>query len=172
MAKVNIITGEMDDGKTTELIRRYFELPVGTADGFASTKALSEQGAFEGYDLKRLTTGERVPFIRLSKGDEQPSQQDSFVFDRFFFFRAPLAAVEQAIQEILSDPLIRTVLLDEIGPVELQGKGFCKVLKMLLESDKELYLCINRRNVYAVAEKFGIGPYRLIEAENQIFPLH
>ena len=108
MGRVNIITGEMDAGKTTELIRLYHELPVGTADGFASIKAFSEQGAFEGYDLKRLATGKTVPFIRLSKPDEVPPQQDSFGFDRFTFLREPLAAAEQAIRDILSDPLIRT----------------------------------------------------------------
>ena len=164
MAKVNIITGETDAGKTTELLRRYHELPEGTADGFASTKAFSEQGAFEGYDLKRLATGERVPFIRL-KPAGAISPGGSFVFDRFLFFRAPLAAAEQAIRDLLSDPLIRTVLLDEIGPVELQGYGFCKSLRDLLASDKELYLCINRRNLEPVAIKFGIKAYRLIKVE-------
>jgi len=170
MGRVNIITGERDAGKTTELIRCYHELPAGTADGFASIKAFSEQGAFEGYDLKRLATEESFPFIRLSKDDAVQDPKDGFVFDRFTFLREPLASAEQAIQNILSDPLIRTVLLDEVGPVELQEKGFCNVLKMLLESDKELYLCINSRNLDSVAKKFGIEPYRLIEVEKQTFP--
>jgi nucleoside-triphosphatase THEP1 len=172
MGHVNIITGEMDTGKTAELIRLYHDLPVGTADGFASTKAFSEQGAFAGYDLKRLATGKTVPFIRLSKPDKAPPQHDSFIFDRFTFLREPFAVAEQAIQDILSDPLIRIVLLDEIGPVELQGKGFCKVLKDLLASDKELYLCINRKNLDQVVKKFGIGAYRLIQVENQTFLSH
>lgn len=171
MAKVNIITGAMDAGKTTELIRCYLALPEGTADGFASIKAFSEQGMFEGYDLKRLATGERVPFIRLKPAGAIPTE-GSLVFDRFLFFRAPLAAAEQAIQDILSDPLIRTVLLDEIGPVELQGYGFCKSLQDLLASEKELYLCMNRKNLDPVAIKFSITAYRLIEVKNQTFPSH
>jgi len=170
MAKVNIITGEMNAGKTTELIRSYLALPEGTADGFASTKVFSEQGDFEGYDLKRLATGKTIPFIRLNKPDEVPPPQDSFGFDRFTFQRQTLVAAEQAIRALLSDPLIRTVLLDEIGPVELQGKGFCSALKDLLASDKELYLCINRKNLAPVAKKFGIKAYRLIEVENQTIP--
>ena len=170
MAKVNIITGEMDAGKTTELIRRYLELPDGTADGFASIKVFSEQGAFEGYDLKRLATGETLPFIRLSNPDAVPLQKQSFVFDRFTFLRQPLAVAEQTIRDSLPDPLIRTLLLDEIGPVELQGKGFCSALKDLLASDKEIYLCINKQNLEPVAKKFGITAYRLIEVEDQTFP--
>ena len=172
MGRVNIITGEMDAGKTTELIRRYHELPVGTADGFASIKVFSEQGVFAGYDLKRLATGKSVPFIRLGKPDEVHYQQGSFAFDRFTFLLEPLAAAEQALRDFLSEPLIRTVLLDEIGPVELQGNGFCSALKDLLASDKELYLCINRKNLDPVAKKFGIGIYRLIEVENKTFPSH
>lgn len=170
MGRVNIITGEMDAGKTAELIRLYHGLPVGTADGFASIKAFSEQGAFEGYDLKRLATGVSFPFIRLSKPDEVPPQQDSFIFDRFTFLQEPFESAEQAIRDSLIDPLIRTVLLDEIGPVELQGNGFCKILKDLLESDKDLYLCINRKNLNPVTKEFGIEVYRLIEVENQTFP--
>lgn len=170
MGRVAIITGEMDAGKTTELIRLYHELPAGTADGFASTKAFSEQGLFEGYDLKRLATGKTVPFIRLSNPDAVPLQTDSFAFDRFTFLRESLTAAEQSIREILSDPLIRTVLLDEIGPVELQGNGFCRALKDLLASDKELYLCINRRNLDPVAKKFGIVTYSLIAVEERTFP--
>lgn len=166
MGQVTIITGEMDAGKTTELIRRYHELPGGTADGFASIKVFSKQGGFEGYDLKRLATGKTVPFIRLSSPDEVPSQQDSFIFDRFTFLREPLAAAEQVIRDSLSDSSIRTVLLDEIGPVELQENGFCSALKMLLESGKELYLCINRKNLDPVAKKFGIGAYQMIEIKD------
>ncbi|CZR06886.1 nucleoside-triphosphatase [Trichococcus collinsii] len=172
MGRVNIITGEMDAGKTAELIRLYHGLPVGTADGFASIKAFSEQGAFEGYDLKRLATGVSFPFIRLNKPGEAPLQKESFVFDRFTFLREPIEAAEQDIQDILSDPLIRTVLLDEIGPIELQGNGFCKALKVLLESDKDLYLCINRKTLDLVVKKFEIGAYHLIEVENQTFPSH
>lgn len=167
---MNIITGEMDAGKTTELIRLYHGLPAGAADGFASIKVFSEQGSFEGYDLKRLATGKTVPFIRVSKPDEAPPQQDSFIFDRFTFLREPIAVAEQAIRDSLIDPLIRTVLLDEIGPVELQGNGFCKILKDMLESDKDLYLCINRKNLDPVVKKLEIGAYRLIEVENQTFP--
>nr|WP_321292180.1 nucleoside-triphosphatase [uncultured Trichococcus sp.] len=166
MGQVTIITGEMDAGKTTELVRRYHELPGGTADGFASIKVFSEQGAFEGYDLKRLATGKTVPFIRLSKEDELRAQQDRFIFDRFTFLRGPLAAAEQAIRDSLSDPFIRTVLLDEIGPVELQGNGFCRALNNLLESDKDIYLCINRKNLDPVTKKFEIAAYQLIEVED------
>lgn len=166
MGRVNIIIGEMDAGKTTQLIKLYHELPVGTADGFASTKVFSEQGAFVGYDLKRLATGKTVPFIRLSRPDEAPHPQDSFIFDRFTFLRGPLAAAEQAVRDILSDPLIRTILLDEIGLVELQGNGFCRALKVLLESEKELYLCVNRKNLDPVTKKFGITVYQLIEVED------
>ena len=170
MGRVTIITGEMDTGKTTELIRLYHGMPVGTADGFTSIKAFSEQGAFEGYDLKRLATGTTAPFIRLSKDDEVPPQQDSFGFDRFTFLMEPLTATEDVIRDILSNPAIRTILLDEIGPVELQGNGFYSALNVLLESDKDVYLCVNRRNLNPVAKKFGIGSYRLIEVENQTFP--
>ena len=172
MGRVNIITGEMAAGKTTELIRLYSELPTGTADGFASIKVFSEHGVLEGYDLKRLESGERFPFIRLSPPDAVSPQQDSFGFDRFIFLREPLAIAEQAIRDILSDPSIRTVLLDEIGPVELEGNGFCSALKDLLASDKDLYLCINRMNLDPVVKKFEIGAYRLIEIENQTFPSH
>ena len=170
MGRVNIITGEMDSGKTRELIRFYHELPVGTADGFASIKVFSEQGVFEGYDLQRLATGKNVPFIRLSNPDSVPLQKESFAFDRFTFLREPLAAAEQVIRDSLSDPLIRTVLLDEIGPVELQGNGFCRALQGLLVSDKDLYLCINRRNLDPVAKKFGIMAPRLIEIDDKTFP--
>ena len=172
MGRVNIITGELESGKTRELIRFYHGLPVGTADGFASIKVFSEQGAFEGYDLKRLATGKTVPFIRLSKPDEVHSQQESIRFDRFTFLKEPFAGAEQAIRDILSDSLIRTVLLDEIGPVELQGNGFCRALKDLLASDKEIYLCINRKNLDPVVKKFGIMAPRLIEIENKTFPSH
>ena len=170
MGRVTIITGEMDAGKTTELIRLYSELPAGTADGFASIKVFSEQGVLEGYDLKRLASGERFPFIRLSPGDAVLPQKDSFEFDRFNFLREPLAIAEQAIMDILSDSSIRTILLDEIGPVELQGNGFCSALKVLLENEKDLYLCINRKNLDPVAKKFGIVTYRLIVVEDQTFP--
>lgn len=165
MGRVHIITGEIAAGKTATMLKHYQAKRPGTADGFVSIKVFSEDSVLEGYDLMRLATGETMPFIRL-RGYQTP-QPDSFTFDRFIFRKKPLEIAGEVLRALSSAPAIQTIFLDEIGPVELQGSGFCQGLQELLASDKELFLCVNRRNLEQVTKKFGITFYDLFEVQAQ-----
>ena len=162
MGTVTIITGEMNEGKTAKLINLFNEQPAGTAAGFASVKFFADAGGFRGYRLRKLVTNQEFPFILL-KDQYKGEFPQSFVFDRFVFSETAIAMGAEIIRDALSNPNIQAIFMDEIGPVELQGKGFCAELGKVLAGEKDLYICVNRGNLEQVTEGFGIAAYRLLE---------
>jgi nucleoside-triphosphatase THEP1 len=145
---VHIITGEINQGKTTRIISIFNENRNG--DGFI-TKKVFGNGGFDGYEIVRLSNGDKMPFINkiLSVPDE------AFRYGIFSFSQRALNFAEEIIDELLSNN-ISPVYMDEIGPVELDGKGFCELLRKALHTDIDLYITVRQSCVDAVVKKFNI----------------
>ena len=161
---LTIITGEIGSGKTARMLEIFRGLKDEGADGVASTKVIRNM-EFEGYDLLRLASGERRCLaVRkpLYIGEfERPLFYDQFVFDAdAFLFGVDVAAAA------ISDPLIGHVFLDEVGPLELEGKGFHPVLGPLFKEEvtgkKQVYVCVRGSCVEPVITKYGIKSYVLL----------
>ncbi|WP_409229300.1 nucleoside-triphosphatase [Gudongella sp. SC589] len=159
MGRVHIITGGWDTGKTTSLIKHYKDLGEGTADGFASIKTYDDTaGDFLGYTLMRLGTGEHHSLARLKK--DFSGNLDGYIeFDRFIFLEGTFVQASKIIEELLEDRMIERIFLDEIGPIELEGFGFHKILVKMLKSDKDIYLVVNEHKLQDVTKKYEIEKY-------------
>lgn len=151
---VTIVTGGRDAGKTRwmrELAGRR------SVWGFISPKHFAD-GAFAGYDLVQLPDGGTTPLARLggpaaaapgfaggaaadvgaagSRGAAAAAGPGSarepwFRFRRFLFNQAAFdQAAEQAQRVLAGDlpDLETTLVLDEVGPLEVAGGGFRPVL--------------------------------------------
>jgi len=126
-----IITGKVHSGKTTFLSRlteRLKEKHVSMA-GFLS------QGTFSGdrrssFSLVNIHNRAQIILASIEKGE------DWIPFGRFFFNPEALSEGEKIIRKGLEQ---RTdlVVLDELGPFELEGGGWTQILE-LLEKEYEL----------------------------------
>lgn len=149
---VTIITGEVDSGKTTALLRRFSVRPAGKA-GFVCKK-IYEGTALTGYELCSLATPERR-IIAVLRGDKLITE-DTFSFGPFLFFREGFRLGEEIIERAVKDGGVTELLIDEIGPLELEGRGFSRIFEVALNSGKDVTVCIRSGCLMEAARRFGI----------------
>ena len=155
---INIVTGGIDSGKTRKMLSLYNELKRG--DGFVSRKVFLNPEGFIGYEICRLSTGEKLP-LAFKEAHIPPGWDEIYRIGPFRFSKKAFAFADAIITEILANP-IEPVFIDEIGPLELSGKGFSSLLHRVLKAGKDLYLVVRTHCVAEVLEKFGIEDYHTI----------
>lgn len=154
---VTIITGKIDSGKTTRLLSLYNESKTG--DGFI-IKKVYEQGIHIGQDVLRLSTGECKPFS-LKKGRLPRCWDEIYCCGPYSFSGQGLSFANNIIIDALQmnfEPLY----IDEIGPLELQEKGFFNILTLILASRKNSYITVRETCLHAVISKFNIHQFEVV----------
>lgn len=121
---VHLLTGGVDSGKTSLLERVLNNIGPfrERIDGFLNKKVY-RNGALFGYDLLNLKTGTVSPFIRTTAAEEKGQ------VGRFYFVPEGL---EKAVKIILGHRLPDYLVVDEIGPLELSGRGLWPALSQQL----------------------------------------
>ncbi|MCX7973920.1 MAG: hypothetical protein N3B16_05400 [Candidatus Aminicenantes bacterium] len=121
---VHILTGRVDSGKTALLGRVLNSLGhlKKRCDGFLTPKVY-EGEKFIGYDLLDLRRNEYCPYIRMSQREEENQ------VGRFYFLPAGL---ERAIKIIWQHQIMDYLIIDEVGPLELAGRGLWPALNQQL----------------------------------------
>jgi nucleoside-triphosphatase len=134
-----ILTGPVHSGKTTLLERVVHEFRKNKVkvDGFLS-KALREGQEVTGYDLFDLREGEVVPLLRRT-GEREWQRVGSY-----FFLPSGL---DEAERIILRSKDADFSVVDEVGPLELSGKGFWPALKQVLFPPQTAYLIVVRDKI-------------------------
>jgi nucleoside-triphosphatase THEP1 len=134
-----VLTGPIHSGKTTLLERVVHEFRKSKVkvDGFLS-KALREGQEVTGYDLFDLREGSSIPLLRTT-GEKEWQRVGSY-----FFLPSGL---DKAKRIILRSKNADLFVVDEIGPLELSGKGFWPALKQALFPPQAAYLIVVREKI-------------------------
>jgi len=134
-----ILTGAIHSGKTSfveRLVRELREQKV-QVKGFLS-KSVMRDNEIVGYDLLDLAKDRSVPFIR-KKG-----QKDWQKIGSYFFIPDVL---DKAQSIILSTQEAGLLVVDEIGPLELEGRGLWPALKQVIIKPSLNFLLVVRKNM-------------------------
>jgi nucleoside-triphosphatase THEP1 len=134
-----ILAGAIHSGKTSfveRLVRELREQKV-QVKGFLS-KSVMRDNKIVGYDLLDLAKDRSVPFIR-KKG-----QKDWQRIGSYFFIPD---ALDKAKSIILSSQEAGLLVVDEIGPLELEGQGLWPALKQVIITPSLNFLLVVRKNV-------------------------
>jgi len=136
---VLVLTGPVHGGKTTFLeqaCRRWSAHGL-SCSGFLSPVVTEGNGA-TGYDLLELPGPFRRPYLRR-QGPAGAERTGPYTF-------VP-AALERA-REILRDPRPTDLLVvDEVGPLELQGGGLWPALQDAIRSPQKTVLLVVRDTI-------------------------
>lgn len=155
---VHLISGDIDEGKTREIEAIYRRMKKG--DGWISRKVfLNEE--FVGYEIQRLSTKEKIP-LAYKKEYVPPGWDEIYSIGPFRFSKRAFEFAGKIIDEII-DKNIKPVFIDEIGPLELQGKGFCPMLEKILKTQKDLYIVVRSHCVEAVINRFLLKNHEIIK---------
>ena len=154
---IHIITGSINSGKTTKLLSLYKELKTG--DGFVLPKVFID-GNYAGQHIVRLSTGVRIPFS--FKREYIPTSWDEeYCFDVYSFSHKGFEFASETVNDIVSNN-ISPIFIDETGPLELEEKGFFKLLSQLLSRDYTMYISVREFLLESVVSKFKIKQYEII----------
>ncbi|MEZ5021528.1 MAG: nucleoside-triphosphatase, partial [Bacteroidales bacterium] len=109
-----------------------------------------------GYDVSDISTGKRTPFLRHT-GSE------TMGVERFTMDDAGFIAGRNAL-----DPANnldnRVMIVDEVGPLELRGRGWSEVLGALLQETRATVIIAVRKTLTeAVIDRFGLEGAQVID---------
>jgi nucleoside-triphosphatase THEP1 len=157
---IYLITGAVNSGKTAKMLEIYQKSAPGKAAGFISRKLYRDQ-TFLGYEIVKFPDGPSQTLALLSS-EYTNEFADSFQYGQFMFSRQAFLFGEAIISQLLETESAKDIYIDEIGPLELQGQGFCNILKKALQTDKNLYICVRTNCLKAFLDSFKISEYNLI----------
>lgn len=150
MKMINIITGEINSGKTRYLKDLYEKDHKG--DGILSLKHY-EDDRFLGYDLFHLKGGEKQAFIRLKTYISNDWEQ-KYEVGKYSFSHAGFCFAEKVLNKIQTGP----IYIDEIGPLEiLEKRGFYNILKELINKNIDLFLTLRGSLIDALHDEFALS---------------
>jgi nucleoside-triphosphatase THEP1 len=136
-----IITGATGEGKTT-FARRVIENLIRngiTVSGFLAV-GVQEGNERIGFDLTDPASGERIALCRTSGTPDQPRT------GRYYFSPQALAWGSRRLDPS-GKPGISLFLIDEVGPLELSGKGWAPAMDKLCERSEIPQLWVVRSSL-------------------------
>ena len=155
---VFIITGETGSGKTTYLLKLIEELKrkASSIAGFAAL-SIPGDGASGSYNILDLVSGKILSLA--TRGFNEGWEQ----IGNFYFNPAGI----QMGKEILEDPLIINndlIVVDEIGPFELDGKVWAESLTHLLNGQNcSVLLVVREQLVSRVIQQWRLEDAMIIK---------
>ncbi|WP_157950185.1 nucleoside-triphosphatase [Vallitalea okinawensis] len=154
---VNIITGSINSGKTSRLLKLYKD--IGRGDGFISYKNMKGNIVL-GYDVMQLSNGQRQPIVRR-KDNLAVDWHECCEIGPYSFSNDAITWVEKTLRQLRKEN-VSPIYLDEIGPLELNNQCFHKIFKELLGENCELYISVRQDSLSEVIHKYQIKEKRLI----------
>ncbi len=150
--KVFIIKGAISSGKTSfaKMLAASFSTH-GIAAGGILTEKIREDKVTRGYDIINIETGERTVFLR-DEGICGPER-----IGRYMICRDGIAAGEKILDSVKGsrNPVI---IIDEVGSLELNEKGWAKGIKTILgETGNHLIMTVRNTFLEDVIKKWGLS---------------
>ncbi|MCK5338882.1 MAG: hypothetical protein KAJ50_08725 [Bacteroidales bacterium] len=153
-----IITGEVQEGKTTFLIEliallKAKELRI---KGFIARGVHDDSGRI-GYDLEDVSNGESCMYIRNSYN------KDWYRHGKYYFSPDGLEFGAEIIDEVYCDET-DLLVIDEVGPVELKGRGWADEIDRLVNTSYIMQLWVVRKPILKkVIRQWNIGDVMLVD---------
>lgn len=162
---INIITGSIDSGKTTNFIE-LFKI-IGSGDGFITRKVYIDD-YYVGQEIIQLSTGKGKLWSVIGKKPDE--WNEAFNYYNYSFSKEGLDFGESIIVSILQSTK-HPIFIDEIGPLEVEEKGFHRLFSWCLNSEKEMYVVIREGCIKDVINKYNIKSYtikRIIDGQTYL----
>lgn len=158
--KVIILSGGVQQGKTSFLLKLvdYMNEQKFNLCGFVA-RGVHDNSRRIGYDLEDVTTKQQMQFVR-----DVPSA-GAYRHGKYYFNNSGI----EFGKECLNDQLAMNadlIIIDEIGPVELKGRGWAPEVERLLNTTAVPQLWVVRSSLLQKAiRQWSIGDVLLIDIE-------
>jgi len=158
---VYLISGKRDEGKTTRLKQLFNEQKK--AFGFVAEK-VNDCGRVTTYNLVNLSNRETCVLARLASLPLLEGWGEDFTHGPFRFSYSGFQWAKQVLNSAVNAGG-NTFFIDELGKLELNGKGHAELIKSALKTGMNLYISIRDVNVDDAVKAFNIGEHTLIDVD-------
>ena len=144
--RIVLVTGPVGAGKTTlvEECAVRARTRGGRVGGYVSRRVLSEAGEREGYDLVPLDGGPAGPFLR--RGGAGGRERTG----RWVLLPAGLVRAEAILRRGVEGGWL---VVDEVGPLEMRGRGIWPALEARLRAGEGRTLIVAREKIVEALEE-------------------
>ncbi len=146
-----IVTGKMNEGKTTTLKQHYLKNKKG--DGFISEKKMVEQRVHSFTSVKLSTQEQKL--LMLHEFFYSENFVSAGKIGPYFINLFTLDWIEKSISKMI-EAHIEPIYLDEIGVLELKGYGYDRILRKMIESGLDLIISVREDLVASVIENYEL----------------
>lgn len=138
---IYLLTGPVGGGKTTYLRKVIQALSSSdlAVDGFLNKRLLEDEATI-GYDLYDLKLGASIPFLRKQGEADWERTGD------YFFLPQGLETASRIVARGARSDLL---VIDEVGPLELKGRGLWPALEPVLSNKDCPCLLVVRERILA-----------------------
>ncbi len=156
---VNIITGKINSGKTTKIIELYHELNKG--NGIVSKKYMIGKDVY-GFNAVQLSDNLEYPFM-IHKKQIKSELLSSFIYNigPYYVFDEAISKIEYFFNNLIKNK-VQPIYFDEVGMLELEERGFYKLIKLAISSDLDIYMTAREDLVDRIIKKFEVKKYQII----------
>ena len=158
-----IIHGDINQGKTTKIkeIISSLDSKNKTIGGCYTQKIIINNKVI-GYDLVLISLKKTIPFLRVN---------GTIFHQKIGKYYINKAALLKGVQEIEKAILnnVDTLIIDEVGKLEINNNGWSKVLTTLFNSYKgNIILAIRTSFVAEIVEKWDLNNYELVSVKEKV----
>ena len=159
---VVIVSGDIQEGKTTFLIELVTKLKKKNVkiNGFLARGIHDENGRI-GYDLEDAVSGESIPYIR------NKNSLNAYRHGKYYFSPEGLdfgKVILNNVRKMNTD----LAVIDEVGPVELKGKGWAENIEKLVNIYRVPQLWVVRKPILKrVIRQWNIGEVMVIDISTE-----
>ena len=153
MTKITLFTGPRGAGKSTRFIREYHSRGNGLC--FFSLKKRDDDGNVCAYDLVLYPENETLPFfVKDPDVDMETASKETLavrdltngLMHSCSYF-VHLSAFDRAMQYYKEHPEAKEIWIDEIGRIEVAGKGFYELLMTAIANGKDVFIVVRNNFV-------------------------
>ncbi|MFP4460169.1 MAG: nucleoside-triphosphatase [Candidatus Zixiibacteriota bacterium] len=156
MPQIKIITGPINSGKST----RLFEIANSLKARGEKIYGIIAEGIFEndkkiGFDIIDLDTGHRKKLARTNE------KLVGFQLGKFHFSEKAFEFAKRAIEKGIDE---KHLFIDEIGPMELDRKGYFDIFsKSLFSYTENIYVVVRENIMDEFLRLFEIDDFLILE---------
>jgi len=156
MNKITIISGEKQSGKTTYLMN-FLKSKIAEGklyEGFVAIGTFKD-GVRNSFRLIDISTKEEMMFMMT-----EPISNSKQI-GKFYINQKGLIFGENILKKALNSSC-NGVVIDEIGPFELNNEGWAESLKLLLNTNKEIIVTVRTEILQRIISFFELKDFTVI----------
>lgn len=157
---VYLVSGKKNEGKTSKL-KQLAEDRKG-AFGFLAEKVY-DCGRVTTYSLIDIRTGDNCTVAKLASLPQPKGWGESVGHGPFRFSSAGFLWASGLFDAALNQGAA-AFFIDELGKLELNGKGHAELIRKALASGMDLYISVRDMNLDEAIRVFEIPEYEIIDA--------